>query len=219
MAKAVADRHGISTGLLFTWRKEMLAAAMSGFVPVGVAPETPKLEPPPAGTGPMAEAAGTIELVLPSGATVRIIGQVDAARRAVRQARSRPLLADLHDWIETQRRRLSGKSGLAKALQYALGRWDALTRHLGDGRPSVDNNLSGRLLRGIAVTRKSFLLLGSGAGGERAAIIYTVAETAKLNGLDPEAYIATVLDRLARGHTIARLGELLPWTIRLEGAR
>ncbi|MBX6387051.1 MAG: hypothetical protein IRZ07_29415 [Microbispora sp.] len=79
MAKAVADRHGISTGLLFTWRKEMLAAAMSGFVPVGVVTETPKLEPPPAGASPMVEAAGTIELVLPSEATVRIIGQVDAA--------------------------------------------------------------------------------------------------------------------------------------------
>jgi hypothetical protein len=66
----------------------------------------------------------------------------------------------------------------------------------------------------IAVTRKNFLFLGSNAGGERAAIIYTIAETAKLNGLDPEAYIATVLDRLARGHTISRLDELLPWNLR-----
>ena len=79
-----------------------------------------------------------------------------------------------------------------------------------------DNNLSERLLRGIALTRKSFLFLGSDRGGDRAAIVYTVAETAKLNGLDPEAYIAAVIDRLARGHTIDRLGELLPWNIRLE---
>ena len=103
-------------------------------------------------------------------------------------------------------------------MQYALSRWDALTRYVEDGRLSIDNNLAERLLRGIAVTRKNFLFLGSDAGGERAAIVYTVAETAKLNGLDPEAYIGTVLDRLARGHTIHRLAELLPWNIRLEGA-
>ena len=70
-----------------------------------------------------------------------------------------------------------------------------------------------------AVTRKNFMFLGSDAGGERAAVVYTLAETAKLNGLDPEAYIAAVLDRLARGHTINRLDDLLPWNIRLEGPR
>ncbi|MBX6740978.1 MAG: transposase [Acetobacteraceae bacterium] len=74
VAKAVADRHGISTGLLFTWRKEMLAAAMAGFVPVEVVPEVPKLEAPPPATAPVAEAAGRIEVALPSGATVRISG-------------------------------------------------------------------------------------------------------------------------------------------------
>ena len=80
VAKAVADRHGISTGLLFTWRKAMLATAMAGFAPVEVVPETPKLEPPPVTTSQAAaEARGTIELVLPSGATVRVIGQVDPA--------------------------------------------------------------------------------------------------------------------------------------------
>ena len=146
-------------------------------------------------------------------------GEPPEQRRAVRQARSRPLLADLHDWMETQRRRLSGKSTLGKALRYALSRWEALTRYLEDGRLSIDNNLSERLLRGIAVTRENFLFLGCNAGGERAAIVYTIAETAKLNGLDPEAYIAAVLDRLARGHTIDRLDDLLPWNIRLEGPR
>ncbi|MBY0332880.1 MAG: IS66 family transposase [Acetobacteraceae bacterium] len=146
-----------------------------------------------------------------------INGQPAEVRRAVRQARSKPVLDDLHDWLVTQRRRLSGKSTLGKAMQYALNRWDALARYLEDGRLSIDNNLSERLLRGIALTRKNFLFLGSDEGGRRAAIIYTVAETAKLNGLDPEAYIATVLDRLARGHTIDRLDELLPWKIRLEG--
>jgi len=132
-------------------------------------------------------------------------------RRAERQVRSRPLLAELRGWMETQWRRLSGKSALGKALQYALGRWDALARYVEDGRLSIDNNLSERLLRGIAVTRKNFLFLGSDAGGERAAVIYTIAETAKLNGLDPEAYIAAVLDRMARGQPISRLDDLLPW--------
>ena len=115
-----------------------------------------------------------------------------------------------------QRRRLSGKSTLGKALQYALNRWDALARYVEDGRLSIDNNLAERQLRGIAVTRKNFLFLGSDAGGQRAAIIYTVAETAKLNGLDPEAYIAAVLDRLARGHPVSRLDELLPWNFKRE---
>jgi transposase len=137
-------------------------------------------------------------------------------RLAERQARSKPLLDGLHDWLLTQRRRLSGKSTLGKAMQYALNRWDALARYLADGRLSIDNNLAERQLRGIALTRKNFLFVGSDTGGERAAIIYTVAETAKLNGLDPEAYIAAVIDRLAHGHTIARLGELLPWNFKRD---
>ena len=148
-----------------------------------------------------------------------INGRPPEQRREARQARSKPLLDALHDWMEAQRRRLSGKSALGKALQYALGRWDALARYVEDGGLSIDNNLAERLLRGIAVTRKNYLFLGSDAGGERAAVIYTLAETAKLNGLDPEAYIAAVLDRLARGHATGRLDDLLPWNIRLEGPR
>jgi len=140
-----------------------------------------------------------------------INGQSAEQRHAARQAQSKPLLEALHAWMLQQRRRLSGKSTLGKALQYALNRWDALACYVEDGRLSIDNNLSERLLRGIAVTRKNFLFVGSDAGGQRAAIIYTIAETAKLNGLDPEAYIAAVLDRLAHGHSISRLDELLPW--------
>jgi IS66 C-terminal element/Transposase IS66 family len=92
-----------------------------------------------------------------------------------------------------------------------LSRWDALSRYLADGRLSIDNNLAERLLRGIAVSRKNFLFLGSDRGGERAAAIYTLIESAKLNGLNPEAYLTAVLDRMARGHPINRLDELLPW--------
>jgi transposase len=145
-----------------------------------------------------------------------INGQPPEQRRKTRAAQSKSLLEALHAWMLAQRRRLSGKSTLGKALQYALSRWDALVRYVEDGRLSIDNNLSERLLRGIAVTRKNCLFVGSDAGGQRAAIIYTIAETAKLNGLDPEAYIAAILDRFARGHPISRLDELLPWNFRPE---
>jgi transposase len=140
-----------------------------------------------------------------------IRGQSAVQRRAERQARCKPLLDALYAWAVAQRRRLSSKTPLGKAFQYSLNRWDALTRYIEDGRLSIDNNLSERLLRGIAVTRKNFLFLGSDRGGQRAAVIYTIIESAKLNGLDPEAYIAAILDRLARGYQINRLDELLPW--------
>jgi hypothetical protein len=141
-----------------------------------------------------------------------IKGKLPDQRREERLKRSKPLLHALHGWMVAQRRRLSGKAPLGKAFQYALSRWDALTRYLEDGRLSIDNNLAERLLRGIAVSRKNFLFLGSDRGGERAAAIYTLIESAKLSGLNPEAYLATVLDRMARGHPINRLDELLPWS-------
>ena len=98
-----------------------------------------------------------------------------------------------------------------KALQYALTRWDALCLYTTDGRLGIDNNPAERALRTIAITRKNFLFLGSDASGDRAAVIYTVLQSAKLNGLDPEAYLADVIDRMAKGHPIHRLSELLPW--------
>ncbi len=140
-----------------------------------------------------------------------ITGHPAADRRTQRQARASPLLDDLKTWMEAQRRRASSKTALGKALHYALGRWEALTRYADDGRLAIDNNLAERLLRGIAVTRKNFLFLGSDTGGDRAAILYTLIETAKLNGLNPEAYLAYTIDQLARGHLASRLGELLPW--------
>jgi transposase len=88
-----------------------------------------------------------------------------------------------------------------------------------DGRIGIDNNPAERSLRGIATTRKNFLFLGSEAGGDRAAILYSVLETAKLNGLDPEAYLADVIDRMAKGHPINRLGELLPWNWTRQAAK
>lgn len=140
-----------------------------------------------------------------------IAGKPAEVRRTVRQAESLPLLASLRSWLEAQRRHLSAKSAPAKAIDYALARWDGLTLHVDDGRLAIDNNPAERALRGIAVTRKSFLFLGSETGGERAAILYTVLETAKLNGLDPEAWLADILTRMAAGHPVNRLNELLPW--------
>jgi len=150
----------------------------------------------------------------------REIGGLSPERRlAIRQERSVPLLADLRGWMETERRRLSSKSELAKALQYALGRWAALARFTFDGRLAIDNNAAERALRGIAVTRKNFLFLGSDRGGERAAIIYTALETARLNGIDPEVWLADVIDRLARGHGQRDIDALLPWNWRQEPVR
>jgi transposase len=140
-----------------------------------------------------------------------ITGQPAETRLAARQNRAVAILDALRDWMTAQRHRLSSKNALAKAIQYALSRWEALTRYAGDGRLAIDNNVAERALRGIAVTRKNFLFLGSEAGGERAAILYTVLESAKLNGLDPQAWLSDVIDRMAKGHPINRLGELLPW--------
>ncbi len=140
-----------------------------------------------------------------------ITGLAAEQRQGARREHAVPILDALKQWFETQQRRLSAKSTLSKAIQYSLSRWDALTLYVADGRIGIDNNPAERSLRGIALTRKNFLFLGSEAGGDRAAILYSVLETAKLNGLDPEAYLADVIDRMAKGHPINRLSELLPW--------
>jgi transposase len=140
-----------------------------------------------------------------------INGNPAAVRLAERQARAVPLLIELKGWLEEERRRLSLKSTLGKAIQYSLGRWEALARYASDGRLAIDNNVAERGLRTIAVTRKNFLFLGSDEGGLRAAHIYTVVESARLNGLNPQAYLADVIDRMAKGWPRSRLAELLPW--------
>jgi transposase len=140
-----------------------------------------------------------------------ITGKPAAVRLAERQARAVPLLTDFKSWLEGERRRLSLKSTLGKALQYSLSRWPALTRYTGDGRLAIDNGVAERGLRTIAVSRKNFLFLGSAEGGVRAAHIYTVVESARMNGLNPQAYLADVIDRLAKGWPRSRLDQLLPW--------
>ncbi|RCW63208.1 transposase IS66-like protein [Pseudorhodoferax soli] len=108
--------------------------------------------------------------------------------------------------------RVSAKSDLARAIGYTLTRWQALTRYRDDGRIEMDNNAAECALRGIALGRGNYLFMGSDAGGERAAAIYSLVQTAKLNGLDPEAYLREVLGRIA-DHPICRIEELLPWNI------
>ena len=118
-------------------------------------------------------------------------------------------------WLQAVLRKVSGKSELAKAIRYALTRWEALVRYVDDGRLEIDNNAAERALRAVALGRKNYLFAGSDAGGERAAALYSLTETAKLNGLDPEAYLRDVLARIA-DHPINRIDELLPWNWRVQ---
>jgi transposase len=142
----------------------------------------------------------------------QIRGKPPNQRRDVRQAQSKPLLDSLRQWLEATLSKLSRKSETTVAIRYALSRWDALTRYIEDGHIEIDNNAAERSLRGVALGRKNYLFAGSDAGGERAAAIYSLIGSAKLNGLDPEAYLREVLTRIP-DHPINRIEELLPWNI------
>ena len=133
-------------------------------------------------------------------------------RLSVRQTRARPLLDDLRKWMEKALRSLSSKSETAAAIRYALSRWRALTRYTEDGLLEVDNSAAERALRAVALGRKNFLFAGSDCGGERAAAMYTLIGSAKLNGLDPELYLRTVLAQIA-DHPISQIQDLLPWNL------
>ena len=154
------------------------------------------------------EAVGRIDALLAVERDIN--GTPPEQRLAARAKRSRSLIAELENWLRQQRARLSAKSEVAKAIDYSLKRWPALTRFLDDGRLCLSNNAAERALRGIAVGRHNWTFAGSDAGGERAAAIYTLIETAKLNDVNPQAWLADVLARLP-DHPARRINDLLPW--------
>lgn len=147
----------------------------------------------------------------------KVRGQASTIRHSVRQAEVRPLLVSFRLWLEAESQRVSRKSGIADAIQYALNHWNALVLYADDGRVEIDNNAAERALRGVALGRKNYLFSGSDTGGERAAAMYSLIGSAKLNGLDPEAYLSRVLARIA-DHPIHRIDELLPWQLDQETA-
>ena len=146
------------------------------------------------------------------GIEEQIRGKPAELRCSVRQARARPLLDELRNWMEKTLRSLSTKSETAGAIRYALSHWRALTRYVDDGLLEIDNNAAERALRAVAIGRKNYLFMGADSGGQRAASLYSLIGTAKLNGLDPAFYLRTVLATIAE-HPINRIEELLPWNI------
>jgi hypothetical protein len=139
-------------------------------------------------------------------------GQTPDVRLSARQLRSAPLLAELKVWFEHTLSQVSAKSGLAKAIRYSLGHWHALTRYCEDGRVEADNNTAERAIRPLVLGRRNYLFAGSDGGGQSAAVIYSLIGTARLNGIEPFAYLRTVFERIA-DHPINRIDELLPWRL------
>src|ERR1700709_2775155 len=169
------------------------------------------------------KAAGKKEIAL-SPIAIEIVGRIDALfaiertingqgadhRKALRQAQSAPLVADLEAYMREQYARLSCGHDLAKAMNYMFKRWNAFTRFLDDGRVCLSNNAAERALRCVPLGRKAWLFCGSDRGGQRAAVLYTLIQTARLNDVDPQAWLADVLSRVA-DFPAHRLDELLPW--------
>jgi transposase len=163
----------------------------------------------PAIVSPLAlEAVRRIDALFDIERTIN--GKSPEERLAVRREQSAPLVADLHAWMREHRAGLSGKNDVAKAMDYMLKRWAAFARFLEDGRICLTNNAAERALRGIALGRKSWLFAGSDRGGQRAAVMYALIVTAKMNDVDPQAWLADVLARIA-DHPASKLDELLPW--------
>jgi hypothetical protein len=144
-----------------------------------------------------------------------IRGQTAEQRREIRQARAKPLLDQFHRWLEEKLTTLSAKSDTAAAIRCALSRWRALTRYLDDGLIENDNSSAERALRAVALGRRNYLFAGADSGGDRAANIYSLVGSAKLNGLDPEFYLRHVLTRIAQ-YPINLIDDLLPWNIQTD---
>ena len=140
------------------------------------------------------------------------MGLASQQRRRIRQSSARPIIDDLASFLDASLATISGRSELAGAIRYGRSRWPALTRYLDDGQLEISNNAAERAIRPLALGRKNYMFAGSDAGGERAAAAYTLIETAKLNDIDPKAYLRDVLGRIA-DHRINRIAELLPWNV------
>ncbi len=141
-----------------------------------------------------------------------IAGKPPGQRQAARMEKAKPKLDALADWLDRQLQLIPGKSDLAGAIRYARSRWQALTCYCADGRLEISNNAAENAVRPISLGRKNWLFAGSDAGGERAAIFYTLIRTAKMNGLEPEAYLRDILARIGE-HPINAIDALLPWNI------
>lgn len=146
-----------------------------------------------------------------------IRGKPPDERQRVRTEKGQPLLESMKGWFRESLSKLSRKSDVAQAIHYALGRWSALIRYCTDGAIEIDNNAAERALRAVALGRKNYLFAGSNAGGQRAAAIYSLIGSAKLNGLDPEAYLTHVLTRIA-DHPMLQIDQLLPWNVEIPKA-
>jgi transposase len=132
-------------------------------------------------------------------------------RRAMRQDRSRPIVEELEPWLRAKLALISQKTKLAEAIRYALSRWHGLSRFLADGCIEIDSNVVERSIRPIALNRKNALFAGSDGGGEHWAVIASLIETCKLNGVDPQNYLTDVISKIVNGHPNSRIDELLPW--------
>jgi transposase len=139
-----------------------------------------------------------------------IRGRLPDQREAARKEHALPLLEQLKAFLDTSLRQVSGKSALAQAIRYALSRWKALSRYITNGRLEMSNNAAERAMKPPVLGRKNYLFCGSDAGGQRAACMYTIIETCRMNSIDPQAYLADILARIA-DHPIHRIDELLPW--------
>ena len=146
-----------------------------------------------------------------------IRGRSPDERRDARQEKSRPILDALEPWLREKLALISQKTKLAEAIRYALSRWEGLTRFIDDGRIEIDSNIVERAIRPIALNRKNALFAGSDGGAENWAIVASLIETCKLNGVDPQAYMADVLVKIVTGHLASKLDELMPWAYAQPG--
>src|ERR1700728_573491 len=166
-----------------------------------------------AAAGPAPIATEALERIASLYAVEKDIrGRVADERRALRQDRSRPILDELEPWLRAKLALISQKTKLAEAIRYALSRWDGLSRFLDDGCIEIDSNVVERSIRPIALNRKNALFAGSDGGGEHWAVIASLIETCKLNGVEPYAYLADVISKIVNGHPNSPIDELLPWT-------